>query len=66
MRGNKVRIRFGWVQFGKVGVIIGEPVFVGQSWTPVVWDDEEDPEFYKTVALEVQGDLWVPAKKAKP
>jgi hypothetical protein len=66
MTGNRVRIRAGWDEAGKEGTIIGEPVFVGQSWTPVLWDSEEDPDFYKTVALEVPGGAWVSAKEVKP
>ena len=42
----------GWFEAGKTGVILAEPVFVNQYWTPVLWDDEEDPDFCKTAALD--------------
>lgn len=34
------------------GVVLGDSVFVGQLWTPILWEDAEDPEFFKTSCLE--------------
>lgn len=31
---------------------LGPPVFIGQEWLPVKWDDEEDPKFFKLAGLE--------------
>jgi hypothetical protein len=47
-----VRIKVGWEDAGRLGKQLGEPVFVQQWWTPVLWDDEEDPTFHKTAGLE--------------
>lgn len=52
-RKRRCIIREGWAFAGREGTIIGESVFVEQSWTPVLWDDEEDPEFFKTGALQI-------------
>ena len=49
---QKVRIKKNWGDAGRVGTQLGEPVFVLQWWTPLVWDDEEDPDFHKTAGLE--------------
>lgn len=49
----KVRIKAGWSDEGQTGVMLGDKHFqVNQYWTPVLWDDEEDPDFHKTIALE--------------
>lgn len=52
-KGSRVRVRRGWDAEGCSGTAIGIPVRLGQGWTPVIMDGEEDPEFYKTAALEV-------------
>lgn len=52
MKG-RVRVKEGWLYAGKEGDLLGENVFCEQSWTPVKWDNEEDPEFCKTAALEI-------------
>lgn len=46
-----VVIRDGWENAGKRGMVLGPPVFVEQNWTPVLWDDEDDPDFHKTAGL---------------
>ena len=48
-----VRIKNGWWDGGKTGIVIGPDVFTVQSWTPLVWFEESDPEFHKSVGLEV-------------
>ena len=48
----RVRIRPGWHDEGKSGTRAGYEIFVGtMGWTPVVWDDEEDPGWCKTHGL---------------
>jgi hypothetical protein len=47
-----IKIKKGWDEEGKLGTQIGKPVFVEQYWTPVVWDDEDDPTFFKTAGIE--------------
>jgi hypothetical protein len=44
----------GWDVEGRSCTVLGEPVFVLQNWTPVLWDDEEDPTFVKSAALEIE------------
>ena len=54
-----VKIRDGWQWAGRVGLVLASPICTrqyplsgGQSWTPVLWEDEEDPDFFKTAGLE--------------
>ena len=51
-KGTRVRIRAGWSGAGRVGKALAAPMFVLQDWVPVVWDDEEDPDFFKDAGLE--------------
>ena len=46
-------VRAGWDGEGKQGKVLGKNIFVEQYWTPVLWDNEEDPDFCKTDALEI-------------
>lgn len=50
----KMRIKIGWENAGKTGYRIGPDYqgLDGMWWTPVQWEDEEEPEWYKTKALE--------------
>lgn len=37
----------------RTGLVLGESVWVNNMvWTPVLWDDMEDPTFFKTGCLE--------------
>ena len=47
LTNKRIEIRKGWDEAGRQGIALGEPVFVGQDWIPVKWDDEEDPTFHK-------------------
>ncbi len=49
----KIRIKEGWEGFGKSGRALGEPVWVEQFWLPVLWDDEENPEFHKLAGIDM-------------
>ena len=44
---SRVIIKKGWSDENRRGRIIGENIYTDQSWTPVLWDEEEG-EFYKT------------------
>lgn len=49
---ERVHIRPGWYEAGKLGTRLGPDIHVGgQSWTPVLWDSEDDPTFHKTAGL---------------
>lgn len=63
---NRVRIKAAWAGGLREGTQIGVPVFIGQSWTPVLWDGDEDPDWHKTAGLEEASTSWAPAKEAKP
>lgn len=52
-RGTVMVIRDGWDKAGRVGVALGAPVYVGQDWVPILFRDDEDPDFYKLAGLEV-------------
>jgi hypothetical protein len=48
-----IKIKDGWEDAGRHGEQLGDPIEVnGMSWTPVLFQDEEDPDFFKTAALE--------------
>lgn len=49
---KRVKIKKGWENEGKTGKTVGNISFLKQDWTPVLWDNEEDPEFFKTAGLE--------------
>ena len=49
--GKRVVGSRGWLEAGKQGKALGEPVFELQWWLPVLWDDEEDPTFGKLGAI---------------
>lgn len=37
----------------RTGIVVGESVWINNMvWTPVLWDDKEDPSFFKTGCLE--------------
>lgn len=61
MVGRLVRIEYGWV--------VGEAVETSQSWTPVLMDLEDEPEFVKTSGIEIiedNGNGQEAEVKAKP
>lgn len=50
---RRVRTKPGTYEHPLEGVRIGGDVEIeGMSWTPVLWDDEEDPDWHKTACLE--------------
>jgi len=51
MPTSRVRIKKGWEGAGRAGTRLGLDVFVEQGWAPVLWDDEEDPTFFKSAGL---------------
>ena len=55
MKKKLVKVKIGWDMFGRVGEQLGEPIFCGQLWTPVLWHGFgcKDPELYKTAGLEI-------------
>lgn len=51
----KAEIKEGWLEAGRKLTVLGEPIIVnGMSWTPVLFDDEEDPDFHKTAAIKIK------------
>ena len=52
-RRPRVRISDGWYQADREGRMIGDQVYVEQWWTPVKWDDEDDPDFHKSAGLSI-------------
>ncbi len=48
---GRVRIKAGWEGAGREGTLLAV-VYVDQYWSGVKWDDEEDPDWHKTSALE--------------
>ena len=50
---ERVRVMVGWDRYGRTGSRIGQdftpPGCV--TWTPVLWDDEDDPDWHKACGL---------------
>ena len=44
----------GWDMDGKFGLVLGDNVFIEQLWTPVLWEDADDPDWYKTAGLKFE------------
>ena len=67
LTNKRIEIRKGWDEAGRQGIALGEPVFVGQDWIPVKWDDEEDPTFHKRAGLILAPDkpidVWANVRK---
>lgn len=61
--GEKLRIKKGWHNSGKVGSRVGPDVQLrgpgSMMWTPILWDGEEDPDFHKAPGLERANDFHV-------
>lgn len=59
----RVRIKDGWDELGRIGKQIGPRVTLDdQDWTPVLWDDEDDPGWHKTAGLEMEVTKEIPTK----
>jgi hypothetical protein len=55
----KCQIKNDWYDAGKTGVVLSElpnTDHAGIQWTPVLWDDDEDPTFHKTRGLQFYTD----------
>ena len=49
---TRVIVKEGFVDAGKEGVAIGGPINVnGLNWQAVLWNGEEDPNFFKAYGL---------------
>jgi hypothetical protein len=58
--GQRVCIRKGWEQAGRKGTVLahfGQQQFLdldlGQDWVAIKWDNADDPDNFKAVALEL-------------
>ena len=49
---GRFKVKKDWGQAGKQGDILGEDIFIEQYWTPVKFDHEEDPTFFKTSGID--------------
>ena len=51
---RRVRIKADWIYARREGTVIGLGITspIGQHWTPVKWDSEDDPDWFKTAGLE--------------
>lgn len=53
MKDKIVQIKEDWMGAGRIGKCLGDAVEVhGMMWLPLVWDDEEDPEFFKLSGID--------------
>lgn len=51
-KGTRFRVKAGWEDSGREGVVLSEPIFCGQTWIVVRFLDEDEPDLYKIAALE--------------
>ena len=60
----EVRIRKGWIDEGKRGVVLAGPLKEGlnQSWYVVLWSGEDEPDLHKAGGLDIAEIIW---KKAE-
>jgi hypothetical protein len=65
-KGQRVCVHQVWHEVGRCGTVLGPAVFVEQSWTPIKWDDEDDPDFFKTAGLTDFSHLAVHHKDGNP
>lgn len=49
---NRAQVRSGWLHAGRAGTKLTEIVVNGQAWTGVLWDGDEDPDWFKSAGLE--------------
>lgn len=57
---SRIRIRKGWMDEGKEGSLLANPIQVegGQRWAVVQWDNEDDPSLHKTAGLDIAEIEW--------
>lgn len=48
---TKCRINEGWMDEGREGTVFCQ-IFAEQWWTVLLWDDEEDPDIFKSSGLD--------------
>lgn len=56
---KRCKIKDGWEGAGREGKVLGDNVDVKQYWTPILFDDEEDPTFHKTDGLLFKTERWI-------
>lgn len=57
LTGRLIEIRPGWMNAGRRGAAMAEPLNVrGQEWLAVLWFDTDDPEFHKLAGIRVVGE----------
>lgn len=53
MKDKIIQIKEGWMCAGRIGKALGDAVLVyGIMWVPVLWDEDEDPEWHKLAGLD--------------
>jgi len=53
-RGVRVRVKPDWAEAHQHGEVLCAAVYVSQWWVPVLWDGEEDPDWFKAAGLEIE------------
>ncbi len=49
----RVQVKKGWGDAGRKGTLFTKPIKFGNDWVGVLWDDEEDPDWFKAAGLDV-------------
>lgn len=56
---EKIRIRQGWAEAGKEGVLLGEVYDLkNQRWAVVQWNGDDGPDLFKFSGLEKEIKSW--------
>ena len=55
---NKVRIKHGWPVAGKTGIVLAADIHLSQTWTPLLWDGDDEPSLFNTSGLEFLVEKW--------
>lgn len=57
---TECRIKAGWREANKRGVICDTVTINDRKWAVVMWYGENDPELFKAEGLEVASQVWAP------
>lgn len=57
---KKFRVKRNWDREGDTGICYGVINALGRVWAIVLFDSEEDPDFYKAEAIEIETHIYKP------
>jgi hypothetical protein len=55
----RIRVKDGYDQGKRQGILLGEVVTIyGIGWAPILWDGDDDPDWFKANGLEKIIEKW--------